>query len=341
MSMRIHVLVLLLGLVVLALGAACGSGPSQGSPFPPTPSPSPSPTQPPVTPEPTPEPTEFRVAYINLMSPLSIDETDTVPGDTYETRLQLVIAELKALNPDVVGFSEATRTEAHGDTIARLATELRMQPQSVHVNPGFAGQSEEQMRALADDIGWQESELILVRGDRFPDLGASYKWLVPRTSQSEARRALHVKVKGPGETGDIDLFITHLTDGGEELRGEQAEDFADFVVAQRSFNPGVVMADLSDGPDSPAYEALRAIGLSDPFEGSDVLTCCRVSVTGAQEPLTARSSYLFGWAWSPTESGTFGNTGATSSDGTVVYPSDHLGLWAVFPLGAPTTALED
>ena len=301
----------------------------------------PSPTQPPVTPEPTPEPTEFRVAYINLMSPLTIDETDTVPGDTYQARLQLVIAELKEFNPDVVGFSEATRTEEYGDTIARLATELRMQPQAVHVNPGFAGQSEDQMRALADEIGWQENELVLIRGDRFPDLGATYKWLVPRTSQFEARRALHVKVKGPSETGDIDIFLTHLTDGDQDLRGLQAQDFANFIVAQRSFNRGVVMADLSDGPESPAYQALRAIDLTDPFEGSDVLTCCRVSVVGAQEPMTARTSYIFGWSWSPVETGTFGGSGATSSDGTVVFPSDHLGLWAIFPLGEAATSIPE
>lgn len=336
MSMKRWAIAAVVALAAGVLAASCGSGPSQGSPFPPTPSPSPSPTQPPVTPEPTPEPTEFRVAYINLMSPLTIDETDTVPGDTYETRLQLIIAELKAFNPDAVGFSEATRTDDYGDTVARLATELRMQPQAVHVNPFFEGASDERLKELAEEFGWQENELILVRGDRFPDLGATYKWLVPRTSLAEARRALHVKVKGPGETGEIDLFITHLTDGGDELRGAQAQAFANFIVAQRSFNPAVVMADLNDGPESPGYEALRSIGLSDPFEGTDVLTCCRVSVKGAQEPFTERSSYIFAWAWSPLETGTFGNTGATSTDGTVVYPSDHLGLWAVFPLGTPT-----
>lgn len=339
--MKLHVLPLIAGVVMVALIAACGSGPGQNSPFPPTPSPSPSPTQPPVTPEPTPEPTEFRVAYINLMSPLTVDETDTVPGDTYETRLQLIVADLKAFNPDVVGFSEATRTDEYGDTIARLATELRMQPQAVHVNPFFEGASDERLKELADEFGWQENELILIRGDRFPDLGASYKWLVPRTSLAEARRALHVKVKGPGETGDIDLFITHLTDGGEEVRGAQATAFANFIVAERSFNPAVVMVDLNDGPESPAYQALRAIGLEDAFEGTDVLTCCRISVTGAQEPFTERTSFLFGWAWSPSETGTFGTSGATAADGTVIYPSDHLGVWAVFPLGAPSAVTAD
>ena len=338
MSMRIHVVVGLASLAAMALAASCGSGPGQGSPFPPTPSPSPSPTQPPVTPEPTPEPTEFRVAYINLMSPLTVDETDTVPGDTYETRLQLIITELKAFNPDAVGFSEATRTDDYGDTIARLATELRMQPQAVHVNPFFEGASDERLKELAEEFGWQENELILVRGDRFPDLGATYKWLVPRTSLAEARRALHVKVKGPGVGNDIDLFITHLTDGGPEVRGAQAEAYASFIVAERSFNPAVVMADLNDGPESPAYQALRTIGLSDPFEGSDVLTCCRVSVVGPQEPMTARSSFIFGWSWSPVETGTFGTTGATSADGTVIYPSDQLGLWAVFPLSPASAA---
>lgn len=332
---------LLVAIMLLALTVACGSGPSKGSPIPPSPSPSPSPSITHATPEPTPEPTEFRVAYINLMSPLTIDETDTVPGDTYEARLQLVIAELKEFNPDVVGFSEATRTSTFGDTIDRLATELKMQPQAVHVNPGFAGQTEEQMRTLAQQIGWQENELILIRGDRFPDLGATYKWLVPRTSDTEARRALHVKVKGPAETGDIDLFIAHLTGGGEEVRARQAQAFAAFIEAQRSANPLIVMADLGDGPDSETYQALRDIGLSDPWEDSDVLTCCRVSVAGEQEPMTERTSFIFAAAWSPIEIDTFGETTTTTPDGTTVYPSDNLGLFAVFPLAAPSTALED
>ncbi len=326
---------------VVAVATACGGGSSQGSPFPPSPSPSPSPATPTPTLEPTPEPTEFRVAFINLMSPLSTDEANTVPGDTYAARLALVIAELKAFNPDVVGFSEATRTNAFGDTIERLAIELKMQPQAVHVNPGFAGQTEDQMKKLATEIGWQENELILVRGDRFPDLGATYKWLSPRTSDPEARRALHVKVKGPAETGDIDLFITHLTGGGPEVRAAQATTLANFIVAQRSFNPGVLMADLSDGPESPAYAALRAIDLTDPFEASEILTCCRASVIGEQEPFTQRTDYIFSWVWSPIETGTFGHTSTTLSDGTVLYPSDHLGLWAIFPLQSATTARQE
>jgi endonuclease/exonuclease/phosphatase family metal-dependent hydrolase len=326
---------LLILLVVLPLGAACGGGPSQGSPYPPTETPTESPALPTATPEPTPEPTQLRVAFINLMSPRSLDETDTVPGDTYEARLQLVISELKAFNPDVVAFAEATRTDQFGDTVDRLATELRMQPQAAHVNPGFVGQTEEQMRKLASEIGWQENILILVRGDRFPDLGATYKWLIPRTSDPEARRALHVKIKGPGDSGDIDLFVTHLTGGGEEIRGLQAQSFASFVVAHRSFNPAVIFADLSDGPETPAYEALKEIGLEDPFEESEVATCCRVSVIGQQEPMTDRTDYIFSWGWTPAETGTFGDNTSTLSDGTLVYPSDHLGLWAIFPLRQP------
>ena len=317
---------------VVFLAAACGSGPSKGSPFPATETPTEPPATPTVTPEPTPEPTELRVAFINLMSPRSLDESDTVPGDTYEARLQMVIAELKAFKPDVVAFAEATRTSDHGDTIDRLSTELRMQPQVAHVNPFFAGLTEERMRQIAAEVGWQENIVILVRGDRFPDLGASYKWLIPRTSDPEARRALHVKIKGPADAGDIDLFLTHLTGGGPELRGLQAESFASFIVAQRSFHPAVVFADLSDGPESPAYEALKEIGLQDPFEDSGIMTCCRVSVVGPQEELTERRDYIFSWAWAPVETGTFGTFGQTLTDGTVVYASDHIGLWAVFPL---------
>jgi endonuclease/exonuclease/phosphatase family metal-dependent hydrolase len=327
-------MVLLLLSLTAVLVVACGGDGGQGTPIVRSPSPSPSPSPAGATPEPTPEPTEFRVAYLDLMSPLSTDETNTIPGDTHDARLTAIIEELTEFKPDMVGFSEATRTSDYGDTIERLATELKMQPQSVHVNPGFPGQTETEMKQLSDEIGWQENELILVRSDRFPDLGASYKWLNPRTSDTEARRALHVKVKGPGELGAIDLFITHLTGGGPDVRTLQAQTFASFITQQRTDAPVVVVANLNEGPESEAYQSLRDIGLHDPFEDSDVLTCCRQSVLGEQAPFTDRTDYVLTWGWSPTEIGTFGNNPSTLGDGTAVYPSDHLGLWAVFSLEA-------
>ena len=64
---------------------------------------------------------------INLMSPISLDATKTTAADTFDARLELVIEQLKEFKPDLVAFSEATRTAAHGSVEDRLVKELKLE----------------------------------------------------------------------------------------------------------------------------------------------------------------------------------------------------------------------
>src|SRR5829696_9336114 len=82
-----RVWVSLLALFVVLPLMGCGSGDDDITIIPPPGSPSPSGGVGTVVADPTPEPTEFRVAYINLMSPLSLDATNTTANDTFDTRL--------------------------------------------------------------------------------------------------------------------------------------------------------------------------------------------------------------------------------------------------------------
>ncbi len=103
---------LLVGLLVGVplLAASCGADdpidiiPPPGTPTPTTPEAA-------NTELPTP-PSEFRVAYINLLSPNTLDKTNTVPAETFEERLEIVIDGLKVFKPDLVAFSEVTWTSA-------------------------------------------------------------------------------------------------------------------------------------------------------------------------------------------------------------------------------------
>lgn len=317
----------------LALASCGGAGDDDGDTFVPLPTPSASPSPEPFTPQPAPEPTELRVAFINLMSPVGTDATNTVAADTFEERLNLVIAELKEFKPDIVGFNEATVTEAHGDAREKLATALKMEPFWLRANPWFPAQTRDANDAIAKQIGFEEGELVLVRSDRFPLVGGvDPHWINPRTSETEGRVAFHLKVRIPGTTGDADIYITHLTGGGEAVRTRQAASVAGFIRSTRGTGPAIVLGDLSDVPESGAYGELMEIGLQDSFAEAGVATCCRESPVGEQKPLTLRTDYLLTARWWPAETGALGEVAAKRADGTVLFASDHIGLFAVFAL---------
>lgn len=326
-------------LAAVAIGAAvaaagCGAdGEDDGGSFVPEPTPSVSPSPMVVTPVATPEPTHLRVAFINLMSPVGTDATNTVAGDTFEARLNLVIDELKAFKPDIVGFNEATNTAAHGDAREKLATALKMEPFWLRANPWFPTQTRDQNDAIAKQIGFEEGELVLVRSDRFPVIGGiDSHWINPRTSETEGRVAFHLKVRIPGPTGEADIYITHLTGGDDSVKTRQSESIVEFIRSSRGAGPAVMMGDLGTGPESAAYAAFKAVGFEDAFAEAGVATCCRASVVGEQKPLTARTDFLLAAGWFPTETGTFGEKPAKQADGRDLYASDHIGLFAVFPL---------
>ena len=321
---------------LLALLPSCGgddaAGPDAFAPAPTATTPASSGS---YTPIPASPPTELRIAFINLMSPVGTDTTDTTAADTYEERLNLIIEELRALDPDIVGFNETTITDAHGDTRERLATALKMEPFWLRANPWFPARTREANDAIAKEIGFQEGELILVRSDRFPVIGGmDSHWINPRTSETEGRIAIHLRVRAPGSTGEVDIYITHLTGGGEAVRARQAESVASFIRSNRGSGPALFMGDLGDPPASATYEAFAATGFRDPFASTNASTCCRATLSGEQPPLAFRTDYLLAAAWMPTKTGAFAATPATRTDGSSLYASDHIGLFAVFQLPA-------
>jgi endonuclease/exonuclease/phosphatase family metal-dependent hydrolase len=317
------------GLAVL-LVAACG-GDDYGY-VDPTPVPTAQPNAVAVQPtaDTTKVPTELRVAFINLMSPFALDENNPVADTTFDERMDAVTEELKAFNPDIVGFNEASVTKAHGSVAARLAKDLKMELQYARANPWYPGQSKEQSDAIARQIGFEEGELIL---SKYPILRAERKELNPRTSEiGEGRAALHAVIKVPGTLGELDVYITHLTGGGDKVRQAQAADFMSFVKATKGGGQVIVMGGMSDPVGSPTYEVYRAAGLHDVFGKTPVTTCCRDSVLGQQAATVARTDYLMTQEWYASEYSLFGDKPKKRADGTWLYESDHNGLKAVLPI---------
>jgi len=283
-------------------------------------------------------PQQLRVAFVNLASPLPLDAGEPVLSDTFEERLAMLIEELRAFEPDVIGFNEASWTQAHGSASAILAKELKMEPFYARANPWFPGQTREQSDALVKQVGFEEGELILVRTDRFPLVRMEMidDGLNPRTSETgERRTALHVVIRGPEGIGEIDLYLTHFTGGGDRVREAQASDFVEWIGETRGEGPIVVMAGGSDPAGASVYTVFEAAGLTDvvPLD-EGVGTCCRLSVVGEQEPLTQRTDFLMTDGWMPAWSGLFADEPGQRPDGTPLYASDHNGLLATFELAS-------
>ena len=282
--------------------------------------------------EPTPNPTEFRVAYINLLSPRTLDAANTVPSDTFEERMALVVQELREFRPDVVAFSEATDTKEHGKAAEILYKELSLEPFYVRSKPWVPGMSKDEGENLVKTFGWEEGELILYNGNRFPNPGGERHWLNPRTSDIDAPAAIWMRFKGPDSIGEIDVFVTHLTGTDARARAQQAADFAGYIESKRGDGPTIVLGDLGDAPDSATVKVFSDAGLLDAFAGIPELTCCRESVLGEQPPAALRTDYLLVSGWTPSLVDVFADVPGKRKDGTPLYASDHNGISAVFPI---------
>jgi hypothetical protein len=143
---------------------------------------------------------------------------------------------------------------------------------------------------------------------------------------------LHVVLKGPDPLGEFDVYLTHLTGGGDQVIQAQAEDFASWIADTRGDRPAVVMLGQSDPSGVSTYQVFEAMGLHDVFGAETVGTCCRASILGEQPALTARTDYLMASGWAPESQWLFGAVPRDRGELPMLYPSDHNGLAAVFQI---------
>ncbi|HEY4668669.1 MAG TPA: hypothetical protein VIH05_02740 [Tepidiformaceae bacterium] len=317
----------LVGLTVLLLTAACGGN---GDPEPPaslTATPEPTPTPGYTSPQEPKEPSELKVAFINLMSPVTVDTRDPSAAETFDMRLEMIIDDLRAIDPDIVGFNEVSWTKDLGSAAERLAKALRMELQYVRANPWFPGQTQEMSDETVKLTGFDEGELILTK---YPILRAKSTRLNPRTSETEGRSALQVVIKGPNGTGEIDIYITHLTGAPGRVLLGQAEDFARFISDTRADGAALVLADLGAPPDSDVVTVFKTLGFEDfaggGGEAGPIVTCCRDGIIGEKAAVAGRTDYILGIGWEVTAVSTFGFTPRKRADDVVVYSSDHDGI---------------
>lgn len=320
---------------LLSLVACGGDG---GTDTPPNTPGTPLPTQT-ATPDPNlpvPQLTELRVAYINLLSPVTTDTNNHVAADTFEQRLDAVIEELKVFKPDIVAFSEVFWTKELGSAQQKLISGLKMDVQYARANPWTRDQSKEESDQTAKLYGFDEGELVLVRAP-LTILGATRHALNPRNSENEGRIVLHVSVSGPAPLGKMDVYVTHLTSDNERVREQQSADLLTFVKQTRGEGAAILLGDFNAQPGTTTTANLLAAGFTDVAVESTpaVTTCCRESIVGQQPPLAGRTDYIFSNRMSLPEVTLFASQPTKRADGVWIYPSDHNGLLAVFPVHPP------
>jgi endonuclease/exonuclease/phosphatase family metal-dependent hydrolase len=321
---------------MLASVPGCGEDSAVSDPVPVPAAVSPTPTPPITSVSQGQQPTELRVAFINLMSPIAVDANNAVAAQTFEQRLDALLEEIKAFNPDIVAFNEVSWTKANGSATERITKALKMEFQPVRANPWFPGQSKEESDKTAQQIGFEEGELVL---SRYPILRAERKALNPRTSETESRAALHLVIRAPMPIGEMDVYITHLTGGGDRVRQAQAADFTAFVARTRGHGPALIVGDLGETPDGAAPATIVQAGFLDlvPVLAPEIsiATCCRDALVAEQPAVTARTDYIFARGLLATGLAVFGEKPKKQADGTLLYGSDHNGLFVTFSLILP------
>ncbi len=196
-------------------------------------------------------------------------------------RLDLIAAEIRKLDADVVLLEEVPWTRSTGNGARYLAGQLGY---------NYLYYRAEGNRHL---IFFETGQAIL---SRFPLEDATYGVLEPRAGFFESRVALGATADTP--LGEVTFFVAHLTDKKSNplINCGQAASLKQFVDAHAK-GLAVVGGDFNALESSPQImdlsrawmDAYRALHLDDPG-----LTCCIDNLTsGPGEALEERIDYIF------------------------------------------------
>lgn len=195
-------------------------------------------------------------------------------------RIELLVAQIKSLSPDIITLQEAPWTRRTGSTVKYLADEIGMNYVYLPANGNRW------------TIFFSEGEAIM---SKFPLKGIVFKELLPRAGFFEHRVALKVSAVTP--LGEIQVATTHLTNGDPKINQGQARDLYDFVS---TFENGsvVITGDFNAQEDSPQIRLLSDNWI-DTYRWSNPeskgLTCCAEPLSGANidSRLEKRIDYIF------------------------------------------------
>jgi endonuclease/exonuclease/phosphatase family metal-dependent hydrolase len=273
----------------------------------------------------------LNVLHGGILSGLTGDDQDL------EGRFRIVVDELHALDPDVVGIQEASVSRRRGNVAARLAAELGYH--HVYAPVRFFGATWLN-RLTAWLMNLDEGPAIL---SRFPIVDWQSVPLPLCNGRFDPRLLLYARVQTPW--GELGVASAHTSRGFCE-----APAVASVMHARRGPLPAVLMGDFNATEDSAGVMALTlGAGFIDAFRtvnpaapGSTVWQRVYAPVPtvfrrvdfvfvlpGTAVPGRVRASRVVV------------DTPRRLADGTVLWPSDHYGVLAeieVFPSAPGATA---
>ncbi|HEY8869903.1 MAG TPA: endonuclease/exonuclease/phosphatase family protein [Candidatus Limnocylindrales bacterium] len=234
-------------------------------------------------------------------------------ADRWDERLPLLLADMAALQPDLLGLQEVVYPLQQDRLIGAAGAGHYIALRA------WAGRSEYGNALLV------RSSLESVAIDRL-DLG-------------NARSALNAAVQLPGG-GRIAIVVTHLHHKAleEGIRDEQARLLLDWIDPgsagnESSGTPQVVVGDFNAGPDEPAYRRMRAAGFRSAYleaNGAEPAVTWPSGLEAPGKDTDGEPDCLdYVWVRGPleVESAGLAFDRPAVADSTL-YPSDHLGLSA-------------
>jgi len=257
-------------------------------------------------------------------------------GQELAHRLEITLAELRGLRPDVIALQEASQGWGRGNVAQRLAERL-----GYHV--AFAPATDRVFGRWPLDwlivraMNFREGPAIL---SRFP-IASTVAHDLPRCEQRlHPRVLLGAELATPW--GPLRVYSTHTSRDDCQLRHLET-----LVEAARGPLPSLVMGDLNAGDRAPAIVHLsEASGWIDAWRAAhpDEPGATVWQRVDAAEPTVARRvDYVFlvpGRACPAAvrDSRVVLNTPLRRADGATLWPSDHYGVLADIDLSAPACA---
>jgi endonuclease/exonuclease/phosphatase family metal-dependent hydrolase len=194
-------------------------------------------------------------------------------------RLDLIAEEIARQDADIVCLQEVPWTVRLGSAAERLADQTGMNHVYLRANGNRWA------------ILFEEGEAIL---SRYPLHGLAHAELIPRAGFFEHRVVLKATVDTP--SGDLDVFVTHLTNGDPSVNRAQAQALLGFVESSTQ-SPAIVAGDFNAPEDSPQILNLSE-QWADTYRQANPedtgLTCCVSDLSNdPSEPLEKRIDYLY------------------------------------------------
>jgi endonuclease/exonuclease/phosphatase family metal-dependent hydrolase len=237
-------------------------------------------------------------------------------------RMDIIADEIIAQDADIVMLQEVPWTPGFGEAAAFLAERCGLNFVYLRSNGNRW------------TIFFEEGSAIL---SRYELKNLSSSELRPRAALFEHRTVLHATVAT--DWGDIDVFVTHLTNGEDEINAAQLASMQAFVRAT-GIAPAVIGGDFNAREDEAHIVALApewvdTHAAANP--GDPGLTCCIDDLhSGPEESLEKRIDYVFLLP----RSGTIAEVRSAETildqplrvDGGWQWASDHAGLLVEFEI---------